>query len=69
MFLRHGITLTRNRLDQRRLAAAVRPEDRDMLIGTDAETKVIKRDLLPAHYADMPEIQEWRRFRSHRLQV
>ena len=69
VFKRHRIALARNRLDQRRLSTPVRPQDSDMLIGPDAKAKVIERDFLPAHYADMPEIEQWRRFRSHRFQV
>jgi hypothetical protein len=69
MFLRHGITLACNRFDQRRLAAPVRPENRDMFIASNPEAEVIERDFLPPHYADVLEIQQWRRFRSHRLQV
>jgi hypothetical protein len=40
-----------------------------MFIGSDPEAEVIERDFLPPHHANAPEIQQWRHFRSHRLQV
>ncbi|MGB8911711.1 MAG: LPS export ABC transporter periplasmic protein LptC, partial [Candidatus Sulfotelmatobacter sp.] len=36
-----------------------------MFIGSDAQTEVIERDFLPAHHANVLQVQKWRRLRNH----
>jgi hypothetical protein len=65
IFPSNGIAFARNRLDQRRLAAAVRPKNRDVLVGSDAQAEVVKRDLLPAHHAQVMKVQQQRFLDCH----
>src|SRR6266849_10663174 len=56
-FLRYGTTFTRNRLDQGRFTAAIRPQNRDMLVAADAKAKIREHDFLSPHDGNVLQIQ------------
>ena len=54
-----GITLARDELDQRRLAAAVRPQDGDVLTLRDTQVDRIQREIIAPLYGDIPQFEKW----------
>ena len=65
---RHGIALPRNRLDQRRFAAAVGAEYGDVLLGHDPQAEIVQCKFLSAHHSNFLKIDQGR-FQSGYLRV
>ena len=55
---RQRITLARDGLDQRRFAAAVRPQDRHVLARADAERNIVEHLFFAEHHGDAVEGQQ-----------
>src|SRR5258708_8500746 len=64
-FPRQWVALPRNGLDQRGLAAAIRPQDAHVLSARDLQVDVMECRSVTAHYRDMRKGEQGRRDGDH----
>lgn len=57
-FAGHRITFAGNRFDERRLAASIRPQYRDVFVGMNAQIEVVEHYFVSAHHAQVPHLQQ-----------
>src|SRR5882762_784897 len=65
LFSRKGIALPGNGLDQRRFAAAVRPQDAHVFSARNLQVEVAQGLTLTTHYRHMGKRKQWRRDAVH----